>query len=362
MNKNDGRMDLQQMRYAVALAETGNFTRAAERCAVVQSSLSHRIAALEKELGVRLFARSSRRTEPTKAGEVFVFRARECLAAAERAASDTAEAAGVVRGRLVVGVIVTTAAVDVPDLLQRYRARHPDVRIVLRSAPSDTLVAAVRRGELDIAFVGLPEGERPSGVETVVLDRDAHALVVPTGHRLAEADRVTLREIAGETFVDFVDGTPARVQSDRAFASAGLTRQVAFEAGAVDLIVRLVERGMGVALLPSAFVRPPDRGRSGLGLVRLADGPRRVEYLAWSGFNLSPAARAMLGVLGVRRASAGNEGGDVHSSSPEGVDVSRAGGPRDRRDGGRGATTGRSPRGAGEGTPDAARTGRGRRR
>ncbi|MFE5218694.1 MULTISPECIES: LysR family transcriptional regulator [unclassified Streptomyces] len=295
-------MDLQQMRYVVAVAETRNFTRAAERCGVVQSSLSHRIAALERELGVRLFARSSRRVEPTGAGEAFVAAARECLAAAERAAADAAAATGVVRGRLAVGVIVTTAAVDVPELLQRYRARHPDVRVVLRSGRSDDLVTALREGDLDIAFLGLPEGERPSGVETVVLDHDEHVLVVPAGHRLAGASRVTLGEIAEETFVDFVAGTPARAQSDRAFTAAGLVRDVAYEAGVVELIIRLLERGLGVALLPSAYIGPLAAENPALALVPVADGPHRVEYLAWSRFNPGPATRAMLDVLGVRRA------------------------------------------------------------
>ncbi|MFF9315786.1 LysR family transcriptional regulator [Streptomyces sp. NPDC014748] len=293
-------MDLQQMRYAVALAETRNFTRAAERCSVVQSSLSHRIAGLERELGVKLFARSSRRVEPTSAGEAFLAAARECLAAADRAAVDAAEAAGVVRGRLAVGVIVTTAAVDVPELLQRYRARHPDVRVVLRSERSDRLVAAIRDGDLDIAFLGLPEDEPPSGVRTLVLDRDRHVLVVPAGHRLAGAGRVTLREIAGETFVDFVAGTPARAQSDRAFAAAGLARDVAYEAGLIELMTGLIARGLGVALLPSAFVRPLAEAAPALALVPVADGPRRIEYLAWSRFNPSPATRALLDVLGVR--------------------------------------------------------------
>ncbi|MER6453140.1 MULTISPECIES: LysR family transcriptional regulator [Streptomyces] len=301
-------MDLQQMRYVVAVAETRNFTRAAERCGVVQSSLSHRIAALERELGVRLFARSSRRVEPTGAGEAFVAAARECLAAAERAAADAAAATGVVRGRLAVGVIVTTAAVDVPELLQRYRARHPDVRVVLRSGRSDDLVTALREGDLDIAFLGLPEGERPSGVETVVLDHDEHVLVVPAGHRLAGASRVTLGEIAEETFVDFVAGTPARAQSDRAFTAAGLVRDVAYEAGVVELIIRLLERGLGVALLPSAYIGPLAAENPALALVPVVDGPHRVEYLAWSRFNPGPATRAMLDVLGVRRAGDGPQG------------------------------------------------------
>ncbi|WP_086724114.1 LysR family transcriptional regulator [Streptomyces carpinensis] len=293
-------MDLQQMRYVVAVAETRNFTRAAERCCVVQSSLSHRIAGLERELGVKLFARSSRRVELTSAGAAFLVGARECLAAADRAAADAADATGVVRGRLAVGVIVTTAAVDVPEVLQRYRAQHPDVRVVLRSGRSDDLVAAIRKGDLDLAFLGLPEGERPSGVETVVLDHDEHVLVVPAGHRLAGTSRVTLQEIVAETFVDFVAGTPARAQSDQAFAAAGVVRDVAYEAGVVELIIRLIARGLAVALLPSAYIRPLAAGDPELALVPVVDGPHRIEYLAWSRFNPSPATRAMLDVLGVR--------------------------------------------------------------
>ncbi|WAZ21586.1 LysR family transcriptional regulator [Streptomyces cinnabarinus] len=292
-------MDLQQMRYVVAVAETRNFTRAAERCSVVQSSLSHRIAGLERELGVRLFARSSRRVELTSAGEAFVARARECLAAADRAATDAAAAAGVVRGRLAVGVIVTAAAVDVPELLQRYRARHPEVRVVLRSGRSDDLVTAIRAGELDIAFLGLPEDQRPAEVETLVLDHDEHVLVVPAGHRLAGADRVALADLTGETFVDFMPGTPARAQSDQAFGTAGLVRDVAYEVGVVELITRLTARGLGVALLPSAFVRPLAARDPELALVPVTDGPRRIEVLAWSRFNPSPATRALLEVLGV---------------------------------------------------------------
>ncbi|MBQ0862199.1 LysR family transcriptional regulator [Streptomyces sp. RK75] len=293
-------MDLQQLRYVVAVAETRNFTRAAERCRVVQSSLSHRIAGLERELGVKLFARSSRRTELTSAGEAFLVGARECLAAADRAVADAAAAAGVVRGRLAVGMIRTTAAIDVPELLQRYRARYPDVRVGLRAGSSDELAAAVRNGELDIAFLGLPEGERPADVEALVLDRDAHVLVVSAGHRLAGASQVTLHDVAEETFVDFRDGSPGRAQSDQAFAAAGLVRDVAYEAGVAELITQLVARGLGVALLPSAFVRPLAADDPHLALVPVSDGPRRIEYLAWSRFNPSPATRALLDVLGVR--------------------------------------------------------------
>ncbi len=112
--------------------------------------------------------------------------------------------------------------------------------------------------------------------------------MVPAGHRLAGAARVTLEEIAEETFVDFVAGTPARAQSDKAFAAAGLVREVAYEAGVVELITRLIGRGLGVALLPSAFIRPLAADDPELALVPVVDGPHRVEYLAWSRFARPP--------------------------------------------------------------------------
>src|SRR5918994_1398598 len=90
----DRSMELQQMRYVVAVAETSSFTRAAERCLVVQSALSHQVARLERELGVRLFERTSRRVRLTPAGAAFLPAARQSLEAAERAAAEVAAAVG----------------------------------------------------------------------------------------------------------------------------------------------------------------------------------------------------------------------------------------------------------------------------
>jgi DNA-binding transcriptional LysR family regulator len=94
-------------------------------------------------------------------------------------------------------------------------------------------------------------------------------------------------------------GAPARAQSDQAFAAAGLVRDVAYESGVVELITRLIAHGLGVALLPSAFIRTLAADPA-LALVPVTGGPRRVEYLVWSRFNPSPATRAMLDILGVR--------------------------------------------------------------
>ncbi|WP_218184615.1 LysR substrate-binding domain-containing protein [Nigerium massiliense] len=287
------RVELQQLRYAVAVAEERSFTRAAERCFVVQSALSHQIKALEGEIGVRLFARNSRRVELTPAGEAFVASARESLRAAERAVVDAAAAEGEVRGVLSLGMIPTVGAVDVPALLADFHAAHPAVRVRLRSGNSEEFLADIRAGALDVAFLGLPEGAPPDGVGLRELSRESLVAVLPAQHRLAGRTRLALADLADERFVDFPTGSSGRAQSDLAFSAAGLDRDVSFEVMSLPVIVDLIERGLAVGLL-SASVLPAD---SSIVTAALTDGPRRVEYLAWDAFNPNPAAVAFLALV-----------------------------------------------------------------
>jgi DNA-binding transcriptional LysR family regulator len=286
-------MELQQMRYVVAVAETGSFTRAAERCFVVQSALSHQVAALERELGVRLFARTSRRVEITAAGEAFLVSARVALDAAERAGVEAAAAAGQVRGTLRLGIIPTVTALDVPAARGRFRSAHPQVAVSLRVDASDALVAAVRAGESDVALLGLPEGRPPTGVRYRELVRERLVAAVGPDHPLCGRTRLGLTVLADETFADFPAGSPGRAQSDRAFASAGLRREVAFEAPTSEVLLGLVREGLAVAMLPERVVADAD----GVAALPVTRGPARVQYLAWSDLNPSPAALAFLGLV-----------------------------------------------------------------
>lgn len=293
-------MELQQMRYVVAVAETSNFTRAAEQCRVVQSALSHQIARLERELGAKLFERTSRRVRLTPAGEAFLPAARQALDAAERARAEVAAAAGEIRGRLAIGAISTVAAVDLPAALKQFHLRHREVRISLRTSPSEELIERVRQGTLDAAFVGLPLDVKPQGVRSRELARGDLVAVVAPDHPLADAEDVDLRRLAGETFVDFPAGTAGRAHADAAFAAAGVRREVAFEVTAADLMARLIRHGLGIGMLPAAFVPElPD-----LPIVRLRNAPARIEHLIWSRFQPSPAAAAFLSALGISAPSA----------------------------------------------------------
>lgn len=293
IDDHDRWMELQQLRYVVAVAEESSFTRAAARCFVVQSGLSHQVKALERELGLTLFARTSRRVELTAAGEAFLPAARASLEAADRAAADAAAATGLIRGELRVGMIPTVTAVDVPGALGTFRRAHPQVRIALQVAGSDAQEAAIARGELDVGLLGLPANRRPRGVAWRNLGTDRHVAVLSRTHTLAARREVRLHDLEQETFVDFSTGTPGRAQSDLAFEAAGIGRDVAFEAMATDLMVDLVRQNLAVVLLPSRYAPGADDVVS----VPIADGPTRAEYLAWSDFNPSPAAHAFLDVF-----------------------------------------------------------------
>lgn len=287
-------MELQQMRYAIALSEERSFTRAATRCRVVQSALSHQIKALERELGVLLFARTSRRVETTAAGEAFLAAARVSVEAADRAAVDAAAAQGEVRGNLTIGVIPTVTAIDIPAKLGAFRRAHPSVVVRLRGGGSSEFIDAIAEGDMDIAVLGLAGEATRAGVALKELAREKLVAVVSADHRLAGRRRVRLDELADETFVDFHAGTSGRAQSDLAFFAAGIQREVAFEVTDTDMTFGLVRNNLAVAFLSAAVVPRSDDLRT----IDVINGPTRIEYLAWNSFNPSPAARAFLDEIG----------------------------------------------------------------
>ncbi|MBN8423500.1 LysR family transcriptional regulator [Microbacterium esteraromaticum] len=284
-------MDLQQLRYVVEVLDTASFTRAAERCFVTQSALSHQIAALEREIGQRLFIRSSRSVRPTEAGEAFALQARIAVEAAENAVEEAAAAAGRIVGTLTLGVIPTVTAVDLPALLSGFREKYPDVRVELRVGSSDMLMRQASTGEIDVALLGLRDDVRPQGVAFRALRRDRLVVVLPTEHPLASRSEISLADLTDETFADFPQGSSGRAQSDGAFADAGIPRDVAFEVDTVDMLLGLVEAGLAVTLLAPGAVRGV---HAAVVVTPIVDGPHRTEYLAWHATGARSAARAFV--------------------------------------------------------------------
>ena len=274
----------------MAIAEEQSFTRAAQRCFVVQSALSRQIKSLESELGVRLFARTSRKVEVTPAGEAFVKQARLCLQAAERAKASAAAAHGQIRGSLTIGVIPTVTAVDIAAVLGAFRRSYPEVSVHVRTGGSDEFLRRIAAGQLDVGVLGLAEGVTPRGVQTRELSQERLVAVLSEGHRLAGRRRLRLKDLADEPFVDFPEGSSGREQSDLAFDRARLRREVSLEVNTADLLTGLVRQGLGVALVAPSVAREAP----GCVCIPVSDSPVRVEYLAWDSFNPSPAAQAFV--------------------------------------------------------------------
>lgn len=253
-------MDLRHFEYFVAVAEERGFTRAAARLHVVQSGVSAVIKALERELGAELLERTSKRVVLTDAGEALLPRARAALDAVRAARDAVDEVRGGLRGTVRIGTLTSVGMIDMPALLGAFHRAHPEVKLRLEvsSQGSVGLLDGLIDGSIDLALASVP-GRPPAGVRVRQLLCERLELVLPADHRLAGAAEVTVADLAGEPFVDFPEGYGNRFVVDRAFAAAGLPRQVAIQVTDIGSGASYVREGLGVAILPR-FAVPDERG------------------------------------------------------------------------------------------------------
>jgi DNA-binding transcriptional LysR family regulator len=248
-------VELRHLEYFLAVAEELSFTRASRRLHVVQSGVSSAIQTLERELGAVLFDRDRHRVALTDAGQALLPEARATLAAAQAARDAVGEARGGLRGTVTVGTMQSTGRLDVPDLLGRFHTTHPGVTVRLRlsAAGSAGLADEVISGALDLALLSLP-GNPPAGLELRFVSSEPLLVVCHPAHPLAARGSVTLAEIADDAFIDFTPGWGNRAVVDRAFATAGLDRQVPFEVADFASAAALVRHGLGIAFLPASVL------------------------------------------------------------------------------------------------------------
>jgi len=263
-------MDLRQLRYFVALAETLNFRRAAERLHISQPPLTVAIRKLEEDLGAPLFTRSSRGVGLTPAGEAALELARGTLLQADQVRQAVIARANAERGRLTLG-FVSAAYSLLPRLLPLFQRRYPWVELILEEATSAEIVRRIRSRQMDVGLVRLPLLD-PGHVETSVIETDELVAAVPESHPLARQRTVPLRIIADEPFISYPRGDVVHAAIVTACTEAGFTPRVAHEVAQGHIIVSLVQCGLGVGLVPEGIRYVPD----GVKLVRL-DKPLHIE-------------------------------------------------------------------------------------
>ena len=299
-------MDLQQLRYALAVVETGTFTAAARQCLVAQPSLSQSVRNLERELGVELFHRIGRNVVITAAGVAFADAARLAVRAADNIRIEVGAVSGLIAGSLDLVSLPSLALDPVTPLVGEFRSAYPDVLVRL-AHPDGTadLLRSVQRGESEVGITAVDDAEAGNGPRASSLalaSADRHGL---TSHRLGRQEVVAVlppgsrrrtaispAALAEMPMVTNPIGTSTRSLLDSVLGGADVSPRIAVETDQREAIIPLVVAGAGAALLPRSMAA----SAALQGAVVLPLQPRlwRGLVLVHRNGPLSPAARVFV--------------------------------------------------------------------
>ena len=238
-----------QLKALLSVAETGSFTRAAERLGVAQPALSQQVRELEKELGIRLFDRTTRRVELTEGGREFRKAAAKIIEDLELAARNAHGLADRQRGRVIVAAPPLLAAVVLPVAIADFQTKYPGIQVVVVDARPDHIVDSVRSGEVDCGFGTFRSGEE--GVSSTPLARDSLMLFCAQGNPMAQASQVKWRDLDRLPLITLTRESGIRLLIEVGFESAEMLLAPVFEVSHVTTVLAMVEAGLGVAVLPT---------------------------------------------------------------------------------------------------------------
>jgi LysR family hydrogen peroxide-inducible transcriptional activator len=258
-------MEVNQLRYVCAIADTGNFSRAAERCRIAQPSLSQQVQKLEDDLGVKLFDRLGRSIRLTEAGRAFIPRARAILEQLDAARSSAADKNADLRGNVTVGVIPTVAPYLMPAYTASFAKKFPDAKLRIIEETTSVLVEGLRDLSIDVAILALPL--RHKDLELCPIRTEPLFAVLKKNHPRARAKSLALKDLRGESFVMLRDGHCFRDLSLDTCTRARITPNIAFESGQFSSLLGMVAAGIGVSLVPEMAI---DRNAN-CRYVRLSD-------------------------------------------------------------------------------------------
>lgn len=269
---------IRELECFVAVAEELSFTRAASRMNLSQPPLSRHIQSLEARLGVALFVRSPRAVALTPAGRALLADTKGALTQLQRAADRAKRAARGETARLDLGFVSAVLSPELIQIFQRHRAERPAVQLTLHDCPPADQLRAIAEGRLDGGFVGSFPTTTSAELVFIPWSREPLMAFLPRGHRLQDAAKVRLAELAAEPFVMVAaESAPCFARQIHQLCSrAGFRPRVVQEAIRGQAVAVMVAAGAGVAILPASMARIA--GESSV-VIPLADKGAGVTYV-----------------------------------------------------------------------------------
>jgi len=240
-------LNLDQLRSFWVVAERGNISHATKLLALTQSAISRQIQALERGLGVRLFAREGRTMSLTDAGRILREHARQVFHAVEQAREAVDAVKGLERGHLRVGAASTIGTYLLPGPLGAFKRAHPAIDIILEVANKARTLERLLTGEIDLGFVGPPIDSRDLAAEEWMTD-DLGLITAPS-HPLAGSPRVRTRDLVSQVFIVREPGSGTREIVEEELARAGVEIRRTMEMGSTEAIKQAVAAGLGVSIV-----------------------------------------------------------------------------------------------------------------
>ena len=283
-------MELHQLRYFCAVAETGSFSRAAEQSHVAQPSLSQQIMKLEDELGARLFDRLGRSVRLTELGKAFLPRAHSVLRELEAAKGEVVEHKDSVGGLVTIGVIPTVAPYLLPRYLTTFSRKFPQARLTVVEEITPVLLERLRAGTIDLAILALPI--RGHEFESTPMLTERLYAALPPKHKLAARRSMSLKDLRAEPFLFLRDGHCFRDTAVAACDRVRMHPRIIFESGQFSSLLSMVGAGMGVSIVPQMALDKSAACR----YVKIADASaaRTIAVLVLRGRSLSRAHSGFL--------------------------------------------------------------------
>ncbi len=248
-------MNLRDLRYLVALADTRHFGKAAARCHVSQPTLSAQLKKLEEYLGVELIERQPRRVALTEVGEQLVMRARRIVDDSDELLSMARGQRDPLSGSLKLALIPTIGPYLLPQIAKQLRKHLPKLKLMLYEYQTEPLLRALRAGEIDMGILALPV--HADGVDTCKIYDEDFVIALPKGHPLSDKASVKLNELASDALLLLEDGHCMRDQALDICAHADLDEDQDYRATSLETLRQMVAAGMGVTLLPKLSTQGP---------------------------------------------------------------------------------------------------------